>query len=164
LLPFVHYLPETEHSHDEVADAHQHQERYHYATLEVYAHLINGHFFNKARQYFSPFHCSEDENGSEYFFLNKNFKSFKQSGSHFEFSNSLVLIPIGSESISIPSHAPSVEKLVIGGILSSTVLTVLVLPALYRCFTPTNLRKRNDGQRSIKPNKTFVCLAEPFHF
>jgi hypothetical protein len=27
LLPFVHYHPETEHRHDETADAHQHQGR-----------------------------------------------------------------------------------------------------------------------------------------
>ena len=44
LLPFVHYHPETEHRDDEAADAHQHQGRYHSATLEAYAHLINGHF------------------------------------------------------------------------------------------------------------------------
>ena len=43
---------------------------------------------------------------------------------------------------------------VIGGILSSTVLTLLVLPALYLCFTLTNPGKRNDGQQPIRPKKT----------
>jgi hypothetical protein len=46
LLPYVYYHPESEHRHDETTDAHQHQGRYHIATLEAYAHLVNGRFLN----------------------------------------------------------------------------------------------------------------------
>lgn len=113
LLPFVHYHPETEHRHDEAADAHQHQGRYHSATLEAYAHLVNGHFSNdELDNHFHHSHSSEDEdeNDSEYFVLTKNSKSFKQGlvfkqdSSHFEFSNSLVFVPIGSETVSFQSR------------------------------------------------------------
>ena len=114
MLPFVHYLPETEHSHDEAADAHQYQGRYHSATLEAYAHLINGHFLNdELHNIFDHSNSSEDENDSEYFILTKNFKSFKQGlvfkqdSTHFEFSNPLVLVPIDSEIVSLPSHFQS---------------------------------------------------------
>jgi hypothetical protein len=81
LLPFVYYHPETEHRHDEAADAHQHQGRYHSASLEAYAHLVNGHFLNdELYNIFHHLHSSkdEDENDSEYFVLTKNLKSFKQ--------------------------------------------------------------------------------------
>ena len=113
LLPFVHYHPETEHRHDEAENAHQHQGRYHSATLEAYAHLVNGHFLNdELDNNFHQTHSSEDEdeNGSKYFVLTKNFKSFKQGlvfkqdSSLFEFSNPLVLVPIGSETVLLPSH------------------------------------------------------------
>ena len=116
LLLFVHYLPETEHSHDEAADAHQYQGRYHSATLEAYAHLINGNYLkDELHNIFHHSHSSEDEdeNDSEYFVLAKNFKSFKQGlvfkqdSSHFEFSNPLILVPIGSETVSLPSHFKS---------------------------------------------------------
>jgi len=104
LLPFMHYHPETEH---------QHQGRYHSATLEAYAHLVNGHFSNHdLDDHFHHSHSSEDEdeNDSEYFVLTKNSKSFKQGlvfkqdSSHFEFSNPLVFVPIGSETVSLPSR------------------------------------------------------------
>ena len=113
LLPFMHYHPETEHRHDESADAHQHQGRYHSATLEAYAHLVNGHFSNHdLDNHFHHSHSSEDENEneSEYFVLTKNSKSFKQGlvfnqgSSHFEFSNPLVFVPIGSKTVSLPSR------------------------------------------------------------
>ena len=113
LLPFIHYHPETEHRHDEAADAHQHQGRYHSATLEAYAHLVNGHFSNhELDNHFHHSHSSEeeDENDTEYFVLTKNSKSFKQGlvfkqdSSHFEFSNPLVFVPIGSETVSLPSR------------------------------------------------------------
>ena len=81
MLPFVHYYPETEHRHDEAADAHQHQGRYHSATLEAYAHLINRHFLNDELDnncHHSHSSEDEDENDSGYFVLNKNFDSFKQ--------------------------------------------------------------------------------------
>jgi hypothetical protein len=113
-LPFVHYHPKTEHRHDEAADAHQHQGRYHSATLEAYAHLVNGHFLNdEFDNNFHHLHSSEDENDSEYFVLTKNFKSFKQGlvfkqdSTHFEFSNPLVLVPIGSETASLSSYFKS---------------------------------------------------------
>jgi hypothetical protein len=113
-LPFVHYHPETEHRHDEGAHAHQHQGRYHSATLEAYAHLVNGHFLNdELDNNFHQPHSSEDEDDSEYFVLTKNFKSFKQGlvfkqdSTHFEFSNPLVLVPIDSEIVSLPSHFQS---------------------------------------------------------
>jgi hypothetical protein len=62
LLPLVHYHPETQHRHDEVADTHQHQGRYHFATLEAYAHLVNGHFLNdELDNHFYPSQSSEDE-------------------------------------------------------------------------------------------------------
>ena len=113
LLPFLHYHPETEHRHDEAADAHQHQGRYHSATLEAYAHLVNGYFSNdELDNHFHHSHSSEDEGegDSEYFVLAKNSKSFKQGlvfkqdSSHFEFSNPLVFVPIGSETVSVPSR------------------------------------------------------------
>ena len=113
LFPFIHYHPETEHRHDEAEDVHQHQGRYHSATLEAYALLVNWHFSNDELD--NHFHHSqssedEDENDSEYFVLTKNSKSFKQGlvfkqdSSHFEFSNPLVFVPIGSETISFPSR------------------------------------------------------------
>ena len=113
LLPFIHYHPETVHSHGEVADAHQHEGRFHSATLEAYAHLVKGHFSNQELDdHFHHSHSSEDEdeNDSEYFVLTKNSKSFKQGlvfkqdSSHFEFSNPLVFVPIGSETVSLPSR------------------------------------------------------------
>jgi hypothetical protein len=114
LLPYVYYHPESEHRHDETTDAHQHQGRYHIATLEAYAHLVNGRFLNdELDNNFHHSHSSEDENDSEYFVLTKNFKSFKQGlvfkqdSSHFEFSNPLVLVPVGSETVSLPSYFKS---------------------------------------------------------
>ena len=116
LLPFIHYHPETEHSHNEATDAHQHQGRYHSATLEAYAHLVNGHFLNdELDNHFHHSHSSEDESehDSEYFVLTKNFKSFKhglvfkQDSSHIEFSNPLIFVPIGSEIVSLPSRFKS---------------------------------------------------------
>ena len=114
LLPFVHYHPETEHRHDEAADAHQHQGRYHSTTLETYAHLVNEHFLNdELDNIFHHSHSSEDEDNSEYFILTKNFKSFKQGlvfkqdSSHFELSNPLVFVPIGSKTVSLPSRFKS---------------------------------------------------------
>ena len=92
---------------------HQHQGRYHSATLETNARLVSGHFLNEELDNnFHHSHSSEDEgkNDSEYFLLTKNFKSFKQElvfkqdSSHFEFLNPLVLVPIGSETVSLPSH------------------------------------------------------------
>ncbi len=114
LLPFIHYHPETEHLHDEHIDAHQHQGRYHSATLEAYAHLVNGHFSNsELDDHFHHSHSSQDEgeNDSDYFVLAKNSKSFKQglvfkqdSSKHFEFFNPLVFVPIGSETVSFQSR------------------------------------------------------------
>lgn len=46
LLPFIHYHPETNHSHSEQTEAHSHNGRYHSATIEANAHLVNGHFSN----------------------------------------------------------------------------------------------------------------------
>ena len=113
LLPFIHYHPETEHRHDEGADFHQHQGRYHSATLEAYAHLVNGHFSN--HEFDNHFHHShssedEDENDSEYFVLTKNSKSFKQGlvfkqdFSHFEFSDPLVNVPVSTRVILFQSR------------------------------------------------------------
>ena len=119
LLPFIHYHPETEHNHDEVADAHKHQGRYHSVTLEAYAHLVNGHFSNDALDnHFHHSHSSEeeDENDSEYFVLTKNSKSFKQGlvfkqdSSNFELSNPLVFVPIGSKTVSLPSRFKSSQN------------------------------------------------------
>ena len=115
LLPFIHYHPETAHSHSEDADAHQHQGRYHSATLEAYAHLVNGHFANRELDdHFHHSHSSEEneENGSGFFTLAKNFKSIKQSlifkevgrPLRFEFSNPLVFVPAGSETTSFQSR------------------------------------------------------------
>ncbi len=113
LLPFIHYHPETEHRHDEASDAHKHQGRYHSATLEAYAHLVNGHFSNhELDNHFHHSHSSEDEdeNDSEYFALTKNSKSFKQglvfkeNFSHFEYSDSLVYVPVSSGSVSFQSR------------------------------------------------------------
>ncbi len=114
LLPFVHYHPETTHRHDEQADAHQHPGRYHSATLEAYAHLVNGHFSNNELDgHFHHSHSSEDdsdENDSEYFLLAKISKSlkqglvFKQNSSHFEISKPLVFVPIALETVPLLSR------------------------------------------------------------
>jgi hypothetical protein len=113
LLPFIHYHPETEHRHDEGADAHQHQGRYHSATLEAYAHLVSGHFSNQELDnHFHHSHSSEDEdeNDSEYFTLAKNSKSFKQGlvfkqdSSHIKFSDSLGYVPVSSRVVLFQSR------------------------------------------------------------
>lgn len=113
LLPFIHYHPETTHQDDEHASAHKHQGRYHSATLEAYAHLVNGHFSNpELDDHFHHSHSSEEEdaNDSDYFILAKNSKSFKQGlvfkqdVSHFELSHALVSVPLGSEPPSFQSR------------------------------------------------------------
>ncbi len=112
LLPFIHYHPEIEHLHDEHADAHQHQGRYHSATLEAYAHFVNGYFANdKLDDHFHHSHSSEDEDDSNYFSVAKNSKSFKQelvfkqdSSQRFEFSDPLVFVPVGFETVSFQSR------------------------------------------------------------
>ena len=111
LLPFIHYHPETAHSHSEDADAHQHQGRYHSATLEAYAHLVNGHFSNhELDDHFHHAHSSEeyDESDSGFFILAKYSKPFKQGLAfkqvghpiRFEISNPLVFILTSSETVS----------------------------------------------------------------
>jgi hypothetical protein len=80
LLPFIHYHPEATHSHD-LNGEHQHEGRYHSATLEAYAHLVNGHFSNnELDNHFHNSHSSEDydDSDSETFALAKSGKSFKQ--------------------------------------------------------------------------------------
>ena len=115
LLPFTHYHPETTHSHTNQVEDHQHPGRYHSATLEAYAHLVNGHFANrKLDDHFHHSHSSEEneENDSGFFTLAKNFKSIKQSlifkevghPLRFEFSNPLVFVPAGSETTSFQSR------------------------------------------------------------
>ena len=111
LLPFIHYHPETAHSHSEDADAHQHQGRYHSATLEAYAHLVNGHFSNhELDDHFHHAHSSEeyDESDSGFFILAKYSKPFKQGLTfkqvghpiRFEISNPLIFILTSSETTS----------------------------------------------------------------
>lgn len=113
LLPFIHYHPETEHSHDGHADAHKHQGRYHSATLEAYAHLVNGHFSNhELDDHFHHSHSSEEEseNDSEFYVLAKTSKSFKQglvfkqNSSYFEFTDSRTTVPVSSELASFQSR------------------------------------------------------------
>ena len=115
LLPFIHYHPETTHSHTNQVEDHQHPGRYHSATLEAYAHLVNGHFANRELDdHFHHSHSSEEneENDSGFFTLAKNFKSIKQSlifkevghPLRFEFSNPLVFVPAGSETTSFQSR------------------------------------------------------------
>ncbi len=113
LLPFIHYHPETEHRHDEHAEAHSHQGRYHSAALEAYAHLVNGHFpSHELDGHFHHSHSSEEEsdNDSDYFVLAKSSKSFKQglvfkeNSSHFEYSDPLVYVPVSSGSVSFQSR------------------------------------------------------------
>jgi hypothetical protein len=108
LLPFIHYHPETNHSHNEHANAHQHEGYYHSATLEAYAHLVSGHFSDRELDdHFHHSHSSEDynENDSDAFTLAKSLKSvkqdqvFKQIG-HFlpvKYSDPLVSFAIISE-------------------------------------------------------------------
>ena len=97
VLPFIHYHPETEHSHSEGADVHQHQGRYHYTTLEAYAHLVNGHFSDHDlddRFHHSNIPEEQDEDDSGFFILAKNSKSFKQGLTFNQFGHaSLILIP-----------------------------------------------------------------------
>jgi hypothetical protein len=113
LLPFIHYHPETAHSHHEGADSHQHEGRYHSATLEAYAHLVNGHFSDRELDdHFHHAHSSEDEdsNDSEYFLLAKNSKSFKQvlvfkqDSSFFGISNPGISVPVDSETLHFKSR------------------------------------------------------------
>ena len=115
LLPFIHYHPETTHSHTNQVEDHQHPGRYHSATLEAYAHLVNGHFANRELDdHFHHSHSSEEneENNSGFFTLAKNFKSIKQSQIfkqvghplRFEFSSPLVFVPAGSETTSFQSR------------------------------------------------------------
>ena len=115
LLPFIHYHPETAHSHSKDADAHQHQGRYHSATLEAYAHLVNGHFSNQELDnHFHHSHSSEenDENDSAFFVLAKYSKPLKQGLTfqlvghpiRFETSNLLVSVSVDSEIISFQSR------------------------------------------------------------
>ena len=113
LLPFIHYHPETTHSPFEQVEAHKHQGRYHSATLEAYAHLVNGHFSNhELDDHFHHSHSSEeyDESDSGFFILAKYSKPFKQGLTfkqvghpvRFEISNPLVSVLTGSETISFP--------------------------------------------------------------
>ena len=115
LLPFIHYHPETTHSHLGQAEAHQHQGRYHSATLEAYAHLVNGHFSDQELEdHFHHSHSSEDydENESGFFTLAKYSKPFKQGLTfkpvghpvRIEISNHLVSVLPRSETISLPSR------------------------------------------------------------
>ena len=115
LIPFIHYHPETTHSHTDQVEDHQHPGRYHSATLEAYAHLVNGHFANRELDdHFHHSHSSEEneENDSGFFTLAKNFKSIKQSlifkevghPLRFEFSSPLVFVPAGSETTSFQSR------------------------------------------------------------
>lgn len=115
LFPFIHYHPETTHSHTNQVEDHQHPGRYHSATLEAYAHLVNGHFANRELDdHFHHSHSSEEneENDSGFFTLAKNFKSIKQSlifkevghPLRFKFSNPLVFVPAGSETTSFQSR------------------------------------------------------------
>ena len=108
LLPFIHYHPEITHSHHEHVDAHQHEGRYHSATLEAYAHLVNGHFSDhELDDHFHHSHSSEDYDGSEsgFFTLTKNTSSFKQDlvlkqlghSSTFEYFNAQVSVPADLE-------------------------------------------------------------------
>lgn len=118
LLPFIHYHPETTHSHGEPAEVHQHQGRYHSTTLEVYAHLVTGHFSNhELDDHFHHSHSSEDEeaNDSEIFVLAKNSKSFKQGLVYTQadhptriwFTNPRVFYPVDPE---IPSFKSRLSK------------------------------------------------------
>ena len=111
LLPFIHYHPETEHRHDEHAEAHSHQGRYHSAALEAYAHLVNGHFSShELDDHFHHSHSPEEESDSDYFVLAKSSKSFKQglvfkeNSSHFEFSDSRTTVPVSLEIVSFRSR------------------------------------------------------------
>ena len=115
LLPFIHYHPETTHSPFEQVEAHKHQGRYHSATLEAYAHLVNGHFSNhELDDHFHHSHSSEeyDESDSGFFILAKYSKpikqglTFKQVGHpiRFETSNLLVIVPVDSETVSLQSR------------------------------------------------------------
>jgi|FLOH01.1.fsa_nt_gi hypothetical protein len=113
LLPFIHYHPETIHRYEELADAHQHQARYHSTTLEAYAHLVGGHFSNpELDDHFHHAHSSETESvdDTDFFILAKDSKSFKQGlvvtpgSSHGEFYHALVFVPLGSETVSFKSR------------------------------------------------------------
>ncbi|MBT5027849.1 MAG: hypothetical protein HOL15_02940 [Nitrospinaceae bacterium] len=106
LLPFIHYHPETNHSHSEQTEAHSHNGRYHSATIEAYAHLVNGHFSNvDMDDHFHHSHSSEesDEGDTDLFILAKTTKPLKQGltleliglPSRLEYSNPLFTIPIG---------------------------------------------------------------------
>ena len=118
LLPFIHYHPETTHNHGGDVNAHQHQSRYHSTTLEVYAHLVTGHFSNRELDdHFHHSHSSDDEevNDSEIFVLAKNSKSFKQGlvytqaghSTRIWFTNPRVFYPVDPE---IPSFKSRLSK------------------------------------------------------
>lgn len=113
VLPFIHYHPETTHSHSEHADTHQHEGRYHSTTLEAYAHLLNGHFSDpELENHFHHSHSSEEQNESDtgFYVLAKSAKSIKQglilkhavNLPRFEVSSFLVSGPIDDETI--PPH------------------------------------------------------------
>lgn len=48
------------------------------------------------------------------------------------------------------SYAAAIATVVIGGILSSTALTLLVLPILYRLAHIARRRKRDGGRRRVR--------------
>ncbi len=113
LLPFIHYHPENVHRHDEHSDFHQHQGRYHSATLEAYAHLVGGYFSSHEQDdHFHHSHSSEEEgeNDSEYFILVKSSKSFKeglifnQSSSRFESSGLQDYRPVTLEAVPLQTR------------------------------------------------------------
>ena len=110
-----HYHSETTHNHTDQVEDHQHSGRYHSATLEAYAHLVNGHFSDhELDDHFHHSHSSEeyDESDPGFFILAKYSKSikqgltFKQVGHpiRFEISNPLVSVPVGSETVSLQSR------------------------------------------------------------
>ncbi|MBT6856661.1 MAG: hypothetical protein HN907_08000 [Nitrospina sp.] len=111
-----HYHPETTHSHLEQVEDHQHSGRYHSATLEAYAHLVNGHSpDHELDDDFHHSHSSEenDEGDSSFFIPTKNFKSFKQGltfkqvghpTTRFEISNPLVSAPVDSKNTFLQSR------------------------------------------------------------
>ncbi len=116
LLPFIHYHPETTHSHFEQAEVHQHSGRYHSATLEAYAHLVKGHFSDlELDNHFHHSHSSEEntENDSEIFILAKTSKPLKQGLAfkmiglphRLEFSNHTVSVAIDPVGVSFKSQS-----------------------------------------------------------
>ena len=111
-----HYHPETTHGHIGQAEDHQHSGRYHSATLEAYAHLVDEHFSNhKLDDDFHHPHSSEEneESDSSFFTLVKNSKPFKQGltfkqvghpTTRFEISNPLVSAPVDSKNTFLQSR------------------------------------------------------------